>query len=96
MLDLFLSENLYSETVSQCVAYICPFRFAFLEFKNEKAAVKNYSVLKSKQINGCKIIVDFVGVKSKTKPQPKKPLSAGKHTFVNGSNSTLLLTKYPI
>ncbi|XP_067138152.1 nucleolin-like [Centruroides vittatus] len=41
--------------------------YAFVEFKSEKIAEDNFSVLEKKKIKGKELFVDFVGTKSKNK-----------------------------
>ena len=61
---------------SKCSYFRC-FRFAFLEFKNEKAATKNYALLEGKTINKATLVFDFMGEKSKTNTKTVRPIDPG-------------------
>lgn len=62
--------------------------YAFLEFKNEKMADKNYPLLNSKKIGDCEVVVDFVGTKSKKSNQKTAVVSPSEldpvKLYVNG------------
>ena len=55
------------------------FRYAFLEFANEKFAEKNFKILKGKTIDGKEILVDYVGSKSEHKKPKRKIKETGKY-----------------